>query len=296
MEPEKIIEQENTPQKERKLRKTRAIAVIKSKPIKKSETTVSINPDLMIMTAIEKGMTIDMLKEFLDLRERVKNEQAKAAFNEAMTAFQAECPVIPKTKVVMNKKEKGGGERYRFAPMDVISRIAQPFISKNGFSHTTRTEIIKEPFLGIRATITISHVAGYSKEFSFEAPMDPGAYMTEPQKWLSAATFASRIVFCNGFGIKTGNDDNDANFENPDDPEAQKKKAEEEARKKEANEAAIKQLSEFLNLNPNIKKGLEALSYKTEKAQWIFCNSLKWNSEMIQKRLNFIADSQEKKS
>ena len=66
---------------------------------------------------------------------------------------------------------------------------------------------------GVKIIVTAAHVAGHKESTEFTAPVDKDAYMTEPQKWSSAATFAKRNAFCNAFGILTGDEDTDANFQ-----------------------------------------------------------------------------------
>jgi len=278
----------NTVNNVKQEKETNEVTVIppKEKKIKKIDRPQAgqiISPENLIMTAVQNGASIDMLERLLSMRERIQKENAEIAFRDAMSAFQAECPIIPKTKKVMNKKEKGGGERYRYATLDSIVKLIQPLLSKHGFSYNIKTEIIDKPFAGIHATIFIFHLAGHSETSSFDCPMDKEAYMTEPQKWLSAATFAKRIIFCNGFGIMTGDEDNDANIDNPED-KAKKEQSEAERKAEAENVAKINALPE------NVKKGFELLGYKTIKAKFELCNMYSWDNDKIYKRLREIAD------
>jgi hypothetical protein len=249
-------------------------AVVTHNPPAQMSADINLDPQYLIQTAIQTGASMEILERLLDVRERLRKEQAETAYRESMSAFQSECPVVIKRKKVFNKDNT---IRYKYAPLDDIVRAVQPFIGKHEFSFDIKTEQILEPAPMITAHVKISHAAGYSETSSFGVPTDKDAYMSEPQKWLSAATFAKRIAFCNGFGIMTGDEDNDAN-----DPVKTKQKAEEDARAKEA----IQRLNA---LPENIKKGFEILDYKM-RAQWVFCNDRDWDNERIQADINKIVD------
>jgi hypothetical protein len=109
--------------------------------------------------------------------------------------------------VVRNKPEKGGGIRYKYAPLDVIVEEVRDILEENGFSYTLATEQTAD---SVTAICNSHHLAGHSESTRLTAPIDHEAYMNEPQKVASALTYASRYAFRNAFGIMTGDDDDDA--------------------------------------------------------------------------------------
>lgn len=161
-----------------------------------------------IQTAIDKGASIETLERLLTMREKLKAEQAKEAFDADMAVFQGQCPVIKKTKKVMNKPDKGGGVRYVYAPLDVIVSQTKKYISQNGFSYTITAGIVDNK---VTAVVKVTHKLGHSQSSDFTVPIDTESYMNAPQKVAAALTFAKRYAFCNAFGILTGDEDNDAN-------------------------------------------------------------------------------------
>src|SRR3990167_1376134 len=102
----------------------------------------SLNPQALIMQAIEKGVSIEILNGLFDLQKRVNDEKAAQAYREAMSGFQAECPIIAKKREVRNKPEKGGGLRYKYAPIEDIGIIIKPLLQKYGLSYNSKTSII----------------------------------------------------------------------------------------------------------------------------------------------------------
>ncbi len=158
-----------------------------------------------ISQAIEKNLPVETMERLFALREKVKAERAKEAFVHAMSVFQGECPVIEKTKPVMNKD--GVTIRYKYAPIDAIVEQIKVPLAKAGLAYTWTVK--NEPGK-ITAIALITHQLGHSESSSFEIPIDQEGYMTAPQKVASALTFAKRYSLCNALGISTGDEDTDA--------------------------------------------------------------------------------------
>lgn len=159
----------------------------------------------LISQAIANNTPVEVMERLFALREKVKAEQAKEAFVQAMSEFQSECPVIAKTKKVMNKD--GVTVRYQYAPIDsIVEQIKKP-LAKAGLAYTWTVK--NDPGL-ITATAMITHKLGHSEVSSFQVPIDTEGYMTAPQKFASALTFAKRYSLCNALGISTGDEDDDA--------------------------------------------------------------------------------------
>jgi hypothetical protein len=157
-----------------------------------------------ISQAIASNVPIETLERLMKLRKEVKAEMAEEAFAQAKAKLQQECPVIEKKKKVLDKYKV---ERYKYAPMDDIVDQTKEVIGRNGFSYSFDT--IDEP-TAITAIVTVRHSMGHAEKSSFKIPFDQESYMTAPQKYASALTFAKRYAFCNAFGISTGDPDMDA--------------------------------------------------------------------------------------
>lgn len=161
--------------------------------------------DTFIQQAIQNNLPVETMERLFALREKVKAEAAKEAFVRALADFQAECPVIKKTKKVLNKD--GNTVRYVYAPIDsIVEQIKRP-LGRAGLSYRweTRQEAGK-----VTAVCFITHVLGHVESTDFTVDVDAAAYMTNPQKTASALTFAKRYSLCNGLGISTGDEDTDA--------------------------------------------------------------------------------------
>jgi hypothetical protein len=164
--------------------------------------------EALIGKAIDKGVSVETMEKLLAMRRELHTEWAKRRFDEAMAAFQAECPVIEKTKTVdFVSKRTGQRTAYRYAPLDEIVRQVKEKITGYGFSYTIETEHRDREIVSI---VTVQHVDGYAKTSRFAVPIDSEAFMNAQQQYAAASTFGKRYAFCNAFGILTGDEDTDA--------------------------------------------------------------------------------------
>jgi len=175
--------------------------VIKARPL----PVAPMSAEILIADAVKQGASVETIEKLIGLQERMKATHAKEQFVQALASFQADCPIIEKTKKVMNKD--GVTVRYQYAPLDSIVTQVKDILSKNALSYTIDTENKDDTII---ATAKITHVLGHSETSSFAIPIDKEGFMSMPQKYASALTFAKRYALCNALGILTGEDDTDA--------------------------------------------------------------------------------------
>lgn len=179
---------------------TKAVTKVVAKPAKQEISQV----DSFIQTAIQTNASPETLERLFALHEKFEAEKAKAAFVQALANFQRDIPVIEKTKKVL---DKSGKLRYQYAPLDTIIAAIKVPMSEHGLSFTWTLENGDKQ---LTATAKITHVKGHSEISSFTIPIDTEGYMTAPQKYASAQTFAKRYALCNALGISTSEEDTDA--------------------------------------------------------------------------------------
>lgn len=193
-------------------KKTRSRAMVKHEEAPVAVTEPSADTQMLqtLMTEAIRSGNKELMREVMEIRRELKAEAARDAFFAALSAFQAECPVIKKTK-------QGGGGKYWYAPLSVIVQMAGKHITAHGLSYKiiTRVEPPSEQtkVATIYATCQVFHEMGHSESSEFSVPVDPTFVnvlkMNEPQAFASASTYAKRYAFCNAFGILTGEDDDD---------------------------------------------------------------------------------------
>jgi hypothetical protein len=177
-------------------------------PEKKEIAVKDTSVESLISQGIEKGITVEVMEKLFTLRTKVKAEQAKEEFVRALASFQSACPVIKKTKKVLNKD---GSVRYMFAPLDTaVAQIKKP-LGDNELSYTWDVKNEKVDNTNyVTAVAKLTHALGHSETSEFKVPVDVGGFMTEPQKYAAALTFAKRYSLFNVLGISTSDDDDDS--------------------------------------------------------------------------------------
>lgn len=183
-----------------------SLEVVKAPEASPVVAVPTFDVEAVFRLAVEKGGGADTLERLMAIRREVKAEQAKAAFDMALAAFQSECPVIKKTKA-------GPKNAYHFAPLDEIVEQTKALRAKHGFSHQITTETSNGK---VKAICKVTHRDGHFDTAVFEAPIDQrNAMQSDPQKYAAALTFATRYAFRSAFGIVTGDDDNDGAVTRP---------------------------------------------------------------------------------
>jgi hypothetical protein len=167
-----------------------------------------VNPEVLILTAIEKNVPVETLEKLLAMRDKLVAEQARNAFFNDLAEFQRECPVIVKDKDVLNKPDSKGQQsvRYRYAPLDSIVRQIGTRLADYGFSYQFVTSSENQC---VQVTCHARHRMGHTESTTFTSNIDPQAFMNLAQKFGSALTFGKRYAFLAAFGIMTGEDDDD---------------------------------------------------------------------------------------
>lgn len=165
------------------------------------------NLEQLISQGITKGLPIETMKELLAMRKELKDEWAKEQYYNSLSTFQSKCPIISKTKDVLNKD--GVSKRYSYAPLeDIVSQVKE-LLKDCGFSYTLTSKQEKNEYISI---CTVHHKDGHSEISEFKLPLEDSQYMSSIQKVGSTRTYANRYCFCNAFGIMTEDEDNDGNI------------------------------------------------------------------------------------
>src|SRR5262249_36740449 len=184
---------------EAEVRPTEELAVVEPAPLP---------VEALLQTAIQHGASVETLEKLLVMRAALKAEEAERAFFEALSAFQADCPVISKTKTATVETKTGGRYTYRYAPLDVIVAAVSAILRNHGLSYRFDTRFEADPPAQV-VICTVHHRDGHQESSEFRTPVDSGARMNDMQKSASAQTYAKRYAFCNALGILTRDDDDD---------------------------------------------------------------------------------------
>ena len=180
------------------------------KPVEDAAIVPRGDVDMLMVEAVRSG-NVEVMAQVMEIRRELKAEAAKEAFFDSFAAFQAECPVIKKTKWV---KSSAGSPLYSYAPLDSIVKQVGGLISKHGFSYTIKAKMEPasdfDPFGRVLAACRVQHIAGHTEESYFSIGIKEGTSFTNSAQQAGASlTYAKRYAFCAAFGIVTEDDDTD---------------------------------------------------------------------------------------
>lgn len=180
-----------------------------SKQSKSEVRAIDSNQSVLspVMVALEKGLDITVIEKMIELQYAQEDRQAEKAFNQAMSAFQSEIPVIEKSGIASFPTKNGGRMEYQFTKIEDISKAVKPLLSKNNLSY--RFEGKQEGSL-ISITCIVSHSDGHSASATMTAGADATGNKNAVQQIASTRTYLKRYTMTEALGIIVGGEDDDA--------------------------------------------------------------------------------------
>lgn len=165
------------------------------------------SPAKLLEIAVSKDMDIEKLERLLALQERWDSEQARKAYLDAFSKFQAECPEIPKNiKKVIPYKQGGGSKTLEYADLGQISKYVRPAMEKHGLSF--RWEQNQADGL-IKITCIMSHRDGHSEKTSLFSQPDTSGGKGGLHSIMSTVTYLKRYTLSCLAGLSTVDSDDD---------------------------------------------------------------------------------------
>jgi ERF superfamily len=168
---------------------------------------VALTPIEILSRAVTNGSSVEVLEKLMGLQERWEKNQARKAFDEALSAAKAEIPVITKNRQVGFDAKKPGASRidYRHEDLAEIARTVDPILSKHGLSYRWRTtSAVNEP---VTVTCIVSHRSGHSEENTLSAGRDDTGNKNSIQQVGSTITYLQRYTLKAALGLAASNDD-----------------------------------------------------------------------------------------
>lgn len=165
-----------------------------------------VNINTLLEKAVDSKAAVEVLQQLRAMELDYHERNAKAAFDQAMTAFQSECPTITKEKGV---SDNSGKVAYRFAPIEAIEIQIRPLLRTHGFSHTFDTDTTSADGWVIAKCI-VTHSAGHSRTSTAKFPLGAKTkIMSDTQQFAAALTFANRRALQNAYGLVLAGEDMD---------------------------------------------------------------------------------------
>lgn len=187
-----------------------------------------VTPGDLIRVAMEAGDTdLDRLERLMAMQERYNEAQerdrqrdAMLAFRRDFAAFRGENVIIPKTKLVDQKKRDGGqGPKFWQSEFDVVCDMLSPALSKHGFGFRHDMKFGAKPWTTdgvvsdipwVYVTCYLEHRDGHAETLSLEGPPDTGGSKNPLQEMQSAASYFKRQSLLAITGTATGGEDDES--------------------------------------------------------------------------------------
>lgn len=159
----------------------------------------TITPLSLLSSALDRGADDHVLSQLIGLHERSRADDARCAFEAALTAAKAELPVIAKTQIASI-----GAKRYRHEDLAEIARTISPILARQGLAYRFRSSSGGER---VSITCVISHRDGYSEENSLSAGADHSGEKNAIQAIGSTLTYLQRMTLKAALGLAAADDD-----------------------------------------------------------------------------------------
>ena len=176
-------------------------------------------PEALLSQAIEAKLDPAAMAEFYGLYRQMKADQARASFADALSAFKADCPPIPR-RTPNNQFKKvdrnGVSGPSMFASLKDIDATIRGPLGKHGLSTRWTGAEIKDGILSL--TCEVTHRDGHHESSRVQFPLESKAGCSEQQRYGIVMTYAQRYSLIQALGLTTCDEDTDGNL--PGEPAA----------------------------------------------------------------------------
>ena len=196
-------------------KKTQEVAVVEQKKRSLQRKTpqavaVPVTIEQIMFEAVQQK-DVSILRELLAFQRELDAMDAEKAFNVAMAAFRAECPIVQKkTEGAQNQAKTE--TLWKYADLADIEISIKPHLAKNGLSYTWDSkDITRDGKPGKETICWISHIMGHKSSGTFTSSIDAGtSAMNAIQKEGSTVEYGRRWSLKLALGIVVAGEDDDA--------------------------------------------------------------------------------------
>lgn len=172
--------------------------------VTQEQAAVPMTPMQMAYQLIQNGADLGSVKEMLAMSKELAADQARRAFDNALSAAKAEIPPILKNRKVDFTSQKGR-TNYRHEDLGEIARTVDPILAKHGLSYRFRTE--QQEGGAVRVICIVAHRDGHAEENALTAGRDESGNKNNIQAVGSTITYLQRYTLKAALGLAASNDD-----------------------------------------------------------------------------------------
>ena len=182
-----------------------AMEISKPSELAEVQRPAAMTPMEMVGRALEMGVSAEILKQMMDLRDREEARNAKLAFTRAVAAAKAEIRPILKTREVDYTPQGKNRVNYRHEDLAGIDEQVTPILTKHGLSYRYESDNgIDRP---LTVTCVLEHVDGHATRTPLSAGADNSGGKNSLQAIASAATYLQRYTLKLALGLSVSHDD-----------------------------------------------------------------------------------------
>lgn len=181
--------------------------LLPAEKIPHEETALVVTPMDLLRIATEQNADIDKLTKLMELKERWEANEARKAYNQAMTEFKSHAPEIDKNHRVRYENKDGSFTEYDHATLDHVCELISPALSAHGITHRWKTEQVSGV---IRVTCILKHRDGHEESCAtLEGMPDNSGGKNGVQAIASTVSYLERYTLLAATGMASKGQDND---------------------------------------------------------------------------------------
>jgi hypothetical protein len=175
------------------------LAVTEQMPLQAVQRVENPLLGMLGQLATSPSFNAEAFRMIVDLIREEKAGQAKADFNAAFAAMQAELPTAPKGGRGHNNKA--------YARYEDIDKVAKPVLGKHGLSinHTIHQDDNK-----VKIRAVLRHMGGHEESAEIILPLDTSGNKNPVQAYGSTTAYGKRYTYAALIGISAEETDDDA--------------------------------------------------------------------------------------
>lgn len=169
----------------------------------------------LIALAQSQNAGVEQLQQLFELQMRWEANEARKAYNDAISKFKSEEIRIVKDSEVDFKTQKGR-TRYKFTTLAHVVNSVVPVLARYGLTHSWETDQTDKN--EIIVTCKLSHREGHSESITLRASADNTGNKNPIQQVGSTVKYLQRYTLVSILGLASSDDDDGNGSElNPDD-------------------------------------------------------------------------------
>lgn len=164
--------------------------------------------------ALNPNIDIAKMERLLEMQERIMTRNAAVAFAAALSAMQAELPVIPERGKIKIKAKNSDGERdgkvlqeTPYALWEDINDAIKPVLHRHGFALSFRTGMAPDGRVSV--TAVLSHEQGHREETTMVLMHDSSGSKNAVQAIGSSTSYGKRYAAMALLNLTSRGEDDD---------------------------------------------------------------------------------------